>query len=330
MRAVVIHHFGDVKDLKVEEVPTPELRDGEALVEVRAALINPSDVKNVAGAMADTTLPRIAGRDFAGVVVGGPKDVVGLEVFGTGGDVGFTRDGSHAQFIFLPIGALTAKPARLSMEQAGSAGVAYVTAWSALVTAAGVHAGDVAVVIGAAGSVGTAAVQIAKARGARVIGAVRKEAEHAMVRANGADEVIGAQSATIVEAARSMTRGQGADVVFDTSGMMFAEAVEAAAHDGRIPIISAPHDGRVSFNLRTLYRRELRVVGVDSRHLDVTACAQLLAVMAEYFDSGQFRIQPGQARPLADAAEAYAEVAKGGTKIILLPNEDFSSRRATK
>lgn len=321
MRAVVIRQFGEPKDLRVEEVQTPEPHDGEALVEVQAASINPSDVKNVAGAMADTTLPRIPGRDFAGVVVGGPKEVVGREVFGTGGDIGFTRDGSHAQFILLPIAALTPKPARLSMDQAGSAGVAYVTAWSAMVTAAAVRAGEVTVIIGASGAVGSAAVQIAKALGARVIGAVRNESELAVARAHGADEAINTRSKSIADVARSMTQGRGADVVFDTSGMMFPETVEAAANGGRIPIITAPHDGNVTFNLRTLYRKELRLIGVDSRRLCVVACAELLAAMAKYFDSAQFRIEPGQPRPLSDAAEAYAQAARGGAKILLRPND---------
>src|ERR1700729_4375077 len=101
MQAIVIRQFGDPKFLKVEEVPTPVPRDGEALVEVKAAGINPSDVKNVQGVMHGTTLPRIPGRDFAGVVVSGPSDWVGKEVWGTGGDIGFTRDGSHAQYILL-------------------------------------------------------------------------------------------------------------------------------------------------------------------------------------------------------------------------------------
>src|SRR5689334_7113991 len=120
MRAVVIREFGDPSHLRVEDVPTPEPRVGEALVRVDAASINPSDVKNVAGAMHGTTLPRIPGRDFAGVVVVSPQDLVGREVFGTGGDIGFVRDGSHAQFILLPIAALTARPLRLSINQAGS------------------------------------------------------------------------------------------------------------------------------------------------------------------------------------------------------------------
>jgi NADPH2:quinone reductase len=321
MRAILIHQFAEPTSLRVEEVPTPEPREGEALVEVRAASINPSDVKNVTGAMHGTTLPRIPGRDFAGVVVAGAKALLGQEVFGTGGDIGFTRDGSHAQYLLLPAEALTPKGTRLSMNQAGAAGLTYVTAWSALVTAAAVRAGDVVVVVGASGGVGSAAVQIAKAHGARVIGAVRNDADLAMARTNGADDAINIRSTSLAESVRALTAGRGADVVFDTSGMMFPDAVEAAAERGRIPIISAPTDGNVTFNLRNAYRNELRVVGVDTRRLDAIACARLLTAMTPHFESAAFKPQPGQPRPLAEAAEAYVQASHGGARVLLRPND---------
>ncbi len=320
MRAIIIHQFGDPKVLKVEEVPTPEPRGHEVLVAIKAASINPSDVKNVAGSMHGTTLPRIPGRDFAGTVVKGAADLVGREVWGTGGDIGFTRDGSHAEYILLPRTAVTPKPATLSMEAAGTAALVFVTAWAAMVTAAGVSSGETAVIVGAAGGVGSAAVQIAKARGARVIGAVRSDDDFPSALQNGVDEVINSRSTNVVEAVRSITKDHGADVVFDTSGMMFAECVEVAAMGGRIPVITAPADGKASFNLRSIYRKELRVLGVDTRRLDAIACARLLAQMAPHFESGQFTVKPGKSLPLAAAAEAYEEAARGGGRIVLRPD----------
>jgi NADPH:quinone reductase-like Zn-dependent oxidoreductase len=320
MRAIVIHRFGDPKQLKVEQVPTPEPRDGEVLVAVKAASINPSDVKNVAGAMHGTTLPRIPGRDFAGVVVKGDANLVGREVWGTGGDLGFTRDGSHAEYLLLPQTAITPKPTTLAMEAAGTAGLVFVTAWSAMVTAAGVSAGETAVIIGAAGGVGSAAVQIAKASGARVVGVVRSDDDFPAARQNGADEVINARSANIVDAVRSTTKDRRADVVFDTSGLMFAESVEVAGMDAQIPVITAPADGKVTFNLRSVYRKGLRVLGVDTRPLDAVACAKLLAQMTPKFESGQFKARAGKPMPLAAAAEAYEQAARGGGRIVLRPD----------
>jgi NADPH2:quinone reductase len=319
MRAVVLRQFGDPKLLKVEEVPTPEPNGDEVLVEVRAASINPSDVKNIQGTMHGTTLPRIPGRDFAGVITRGPAGSVGREVWGTGGDIGFIRDGSHAQYILLPLAGTTPKPAAFSMEAAGSAGLTFVTAWSAMVVAAGISKGETALIIGAAGGVGSAAVQIAKARGARVLGGVRSDSDFAQVRALGADEVVNTSAANFVDAARLLTAGQGVNVVFDTSGMMFAEAVDAAAVGGRISVISSPRDGKATFNLRNLFRNELRILGVDTRKLDVVACAKLLTEMSSDFASGAFNAKPGQQRPLAQAAQAYEEAAHG-IRIVLRPD----------
>jgi NADPH:quinone reductase len=99
MRAVRFEAFGDPSVLKVVEAPAPAVSEGRALARVMAASVNPSDVKNMAGAMKQTTLPRIPGRDYAGVVEAGPTEWIGAEVWGTGGDVSSTRDGTHAELI---------------------------------------------------------------------------------------------------------------------------------------------------------------------------------------------------------------------------------------
>jgi NADPH:quinone reductase len=151
----------------------PALSESTALVRVMAASINPSDVKNVAGAMKQTTLPRIPGRDFAGVVEVGPAEWIGAAVWGTGGDTGFTRDGTHAEMIAVPVASLRRKPDTLSFDQAASVGVNYMAAWCGL-EAAGLKAGEMVLLIGAGGGVGGAAAQIARRLGARVIGAARR------------------------------------------------------------------------------------------------------------------------------------------------------------
>src|SRR6202020_3218740 len=100
--------------------------DEQAVIRVEAASVNPSDVKNVAGAMEWTVLPRTPGRDFAGVVVGGPPAWQGAQVWGTGGDTGFTRDGSHAELMAVPVASLRRKPRNLSFDEAASVGVNYM------------------------------------------------------------------------------------------------------------------------------------------------------------------------------------------------------------
>jgi len=113
MRALRFTSFGDPSVLELAEVAVPAIAATTALVRVMAASINPSDVKNVAGAMKQTTLPRIPGRDFAGVVEAGPSAWIGAAVWGTGGDTGFTRDGTHAEVIAVPVVSLRRKHPQL-------------------------------------------------------------------------------------------------------------------------------------------------------------------------------------------------------------------------
>ncbi len=170
MRAVQIKTFGEPELLELVEVPDPPVGPGTALVRMEAASINPSDVKNVAGAMHQTTLPRIPGRDYAGVVEQGPPEWIGAAVWGTGGDVGFTRDGTHAERIAVPLESLRRKPERLNFAEAASVGVNYMAAWCGLVEAVALAAGETLAIIGAGGGVGGAAAQIAHRIGAHVIG----------------------------------------------------------------------------------------------------------------------------------------------------------------
>src|SRR5271166_7189296 len=126
MKATRFSRFGGPDVLAVVDIPDRKPGRGEAVVRVEAASINPSDVKNVAGAMSQTTLPRTPGRDYAGIVERGPREWIGAEVWGAGGDVGFTRDGTHAQYIAVPVASLRRKPSRLSFDQAATIGVTYM------------------------------------------------------------------------------------------------------------------------------------------------------------------------------------------------------------
>lgn len=210
MKALRFESHGPPSVLALVEFPDPEPKAEEVLVRVLAAGINPSDVKIVAGTLHSTT-PRTPGRDFAGIVVSdGPAK--GMEVWGSGEGLGRTRDGSHAQFLVAPTACLSRKPASLSMEQAAGVGVPYLTAWSVVVTAAEVRPGETVLVTGASGAVGRATIQIAKWKGARVIGADRS------VRPTEAEALIDLSSQDLPTAVMALTDGVGANVVIDAVG----------------------------------------------------------------------------------------------------------------
>lgn len=133
MRGLFFRNTGSLNNLKVEELPRPVPKAGEVLVKVLAATINPSDAKNVLGKMAETKTPRVPGRDFAGRVVSDGSLWEGKAVFGTGGDLGFGRDGSHAEFVAVPVEGLVEIPPEFSYEQAAAIGLEYLTAFAALV-----------------------------------------------------------------------------------------------------------------------------------------------------------------------------------------------------
>jgi NADPH2:quinone reductase len=152
MKAIQFKTFGAPGVLEFIELPKPQAVEGSAIVRVHSSSANPSDVKNVSGLFGKTTLPRIPGRDFSGVVVEGPSEWLGPEVWETGGDIGFTRDGGQAEFLRIPAAALARKPESLSHEQASAVGVNFVVAWLGTINYAKVTASETIVVIGVGGA----------------------------------------------------------------------------------------------------------------------------------------------------------------------------------
>jgi NADPH:quinone reductase len=322
MRAIRFEAFGDPSVLKVVKMAAPVADESMALVRIMAASINPSDTKNVAGAMKQTTLPRIPGRDYAGVVEAGPAKWIGAEVWGTGGDTGFTRDGTHAELIAVPVASLRRKPDTLSIDQAAAVGVNYMAAWCGI-EAAGLKAGEIVLLIGAGGGVGGAAAQIARRLGARVIAADRR-APHpdAPIHAIAERLIIGAKD--LPAEVHAATAGKGADVVFDlVGGVMFRSAVDSLAVRGRLIEIAATGQREVSFDLADFYHNESRLFGVDTLKHDLTASAQVLEALTPGFITGDYRAAPiAETCALREAREAYRKVAAGAAgRIVLRPQE---------
>lgn len=321
-RALRFEAFGGPGALGLVERAVPPAGEGEAVIALRAASINPSDVKNLAGRMRQTVPPRTPGRDFAGLVVAGPREWLGAEVWGTGGDVGFTRDGTHAEHVVLPVAALARKPRNLSFQEAGAVGVNYVTAWIGTVDYAALQPGETIAVFGATGGVGGAVCAVAKRLGARVIACARGTPEpDAICRQVGAELLDLATTRDLEAELRARTGGRGVDVIYDGVGTphLFGAGLAALGYGGRYIAIAGAPGEQVSLELIPLYRREVRLIGLDSLKRGAADCAPLMERLCEGFEAGAYPAPLiAQEFALQRGAEGYAAVAAGTRGRVIL------------
>ncbi len=305
MKALRFAEFGPPPVLRIEEVPIPQPGDGEALVRVNAAAINPSDIGNVAGHFKKTTLPRTPGRDFAGVVVKGKHE--SDEVWGSSPTLGIVDDGSHAEYVVVPEETLSLKPKSLSMAQAAAIGVPYITAWASVVNAAQIKAGEIILIVGAAGAVGQAATQIANWKKTRVIGAG--------ITSNpipGAESVVNTKSEDLHARVMELTAGKGVNAVFNTvGGPLFEPALQSLAFGGRQVVIASPGNPRVSFNLVDFYHNFSHLFGVDSYGLTTRQIAEIANELGPGFETGALTPPQIEMVPFEKAVDAYTRVAAG-------------------
>src|SRR5215469_10092693 len=304
-QAVRFDEYGGVDVLRVAEVDRPIPGAGQVLVRVRAAGINPGEAKIRTGALAQrfpATFPSGEGSDLAGVVEElGP----GVTGFAVGDEVlGWTDNrASHAEFVVAEAAHLVPKPAGVPWEVAGAVFVAGVTAY-AMVRAVGLQEGDNVVVAGAAGGVGSIAVQLARNAGATVIG-LASEGHHSWLSRHGVIPVIyGDGVADRIEAAA----GGRVDAFLDTVGSGYVElALELGVRPDHIDTIA-------DFGAAAKY-------GVKIDGNAAGASADVLAELAGLIDKGQLEIPIAAVYPLGEVREAYRELEQGHTlgKIVLKP-----------
>ena len=290
--------------------------DNELLIEVKAAAVNPSDVKAATGLMPYAVFPRTPGRDYAGVVIDGPEGWIGREVFGSSGDLGIRRDGTHATHLAVEADAVVEKPAVISWEEAAGIGVPFVTAMEGLRRAGIPKAGETVLVMGVNGKVGQAAVQIASWHGARVIGVVRKR-EPYEGHANTTVEVIDASATDVAARVPELTEGKGADI-----DPYFDAAHKSLALRGRQILIAAV-DRIVQFNILEFYRGQHTYVGIDTLGLSSVATGAVLRELGPGFASGHLRPFPIKSTAIYSLEQARAAfIAVAGSsrdRVILRP-----------
>ncbi len=322
LRAIRLHEkVSSIDELlpMIEMQQPPTLHQGEALVRVVSAGVNPSDVKAALGIMPKAIFPRIPGRDFAGVVVDGPNAWLGKEVWGSGGDVGITRNGSHAGWLVLPEHALHEKPQNLSFEEAGSVGVPFVTALEGFRRSGMPQSDQVVVVMGANGKVGQAAVQIAAMNGAKVIAVQRFDS----FSAHACNEVSvinakGLVAGQIAEQVQKLSNGKGANIIFNTVGSAYFEAANKSLAKGGTQIFIATQDRAVPFDIFTFYRGMHSFVGIDTLALDCIESTKLLNQLRPGFESKQLKaFHIDRSFKIEDALEAYKLVLSGSPKRVV-------------
>ncbi|MDD5677022.1 MAG: NADP-dependent oxidoreductase [Kiritimatiellae bacterium] len=298
MRAMAIEEFGGSEKLKPMDLPVPEITDHEVLIAVKAAGVNPVDWKVRDGLLRERlphAFPLIPGWDVAGVV-----ERVGSKVkrFAAGDDVyayarkPVVQGGAYAEFIALPLENVARKPKTLSFEEAATIPLSGLTAYQALFDRARLRSGDVALIHAAAGGVGGFAVQLAKTRGAVVLGTAGSR-NHDYLRSLGVDEPIDYTQGDFCEAVRK-THPEGVDVVLDTlGGDTLVRSASLLKKKGRIVSLIDPEG-----------IARLKAGGVKAHYLFVSPNARELTKIAEIIEKGLLRTTLAATFPLADAAKA--------------------------
>ena len=304
----------------LDAIDLPEPPPGMVLVQIAAAAVNPSDVKAAMGLMPYAVFPRTTGRDFAGTVIAGPD--LGADVFGSSGDLGIRRDGTHATHLLVEADALVRKPAGISLEEAAGIGVPFVTAAEGFRRAGLPQPGETVLIMGVNGKVGQAAAQIATWRGARVFGAVRR-AEAYEGHSSAPVTTIDSSATDVAAALLDATGGRGADIVFNTVGdPYYPAATKAMAKAGR-QILIASTGQKVELDIFAFYRGRHTYVGIDTLALSSVETAAVLRDLLPGFESGALKPFPIPATSrytLANARDAFVAVSGSSRdRVVLIP-----------
>jgi NADPH:quinone reductase len=318
VKAIRVDEFGAPEVLRLEEVPTPQPGPDQVLVRMYAIGVNPVETYIRAGTYARLpTLPYTPGNDGAGVVEKLGPDVNEFKTDDrvyTAGSV----SGTYAEFALCRTEQVHPLPTNASFAQGAAMGTPYATAYRGLFQRADAKPGETVLVHGASGGVGTAAVQLARARGLRVFGTAGSEEGRKLAREQGAHEVFDHRAPDQFEQIMKATSGRGVDVIVELlANVNLGKDLTILAKGGRVAIIGSR--GRVEIDPRDAMQRDVDLRGMVMPNTPPEELASIHAALVAGLENGTLRPVIGKEFPLADAAKAHRAVMEPGAvgKIVL-------------
>jgi len=322
MKAIRVTEFGGPEVLRLEEEPTPKVGPGQVLVQMRAVGVNPVETYIRAGTYARLpTLPYTPGNDGAGVVEQVGSDVnefkPGDRVY-TAGSI----SGTYAEFALCKAEQVHPLPANVSFAQGAAMGTPYATAYRGLFQRAEAKPGETVLVHGASGGVGTAALQLARARGLRVFGTAGSDEGMKLAREQGAHEVFDHRAPDHFQQIMNATDGRGVDVIVEMlANVNLGKDLTILAKGGRVAVIGSR--GRVEIDPRDTMQRDADIRGMVLPNTPPKELASIHAALVSGLENDTLRPVIGKEFPLVEAAQAHRAVMESGAlgKIVLWTSE---------
>jgi putative PIG3 family NAD(P)H quinone oxidoreductase len=325
MRAITIPSPGDADTLILAEVPTPDLGAGEVLVQVAAAGVNRADLMQRQGFYP----PPPGASPYPGLEVSGTVTALGQDVTGwAAGDqvCALLSGGGYAEQVAVPSTQLLPIPSGVSLVEAAALPEVVNTVWSNVFMTANLQAGQTILIHGGSGGIGTMAIQLARAIGARIAVTAGTSEKLQACRDLGAEILINYREQDFVQALGDATQGRGADVILDNIGAKYlGRNVSALAANGRLVIIGLQGGVKAELDINTLLRKCAAVIATSLRGRPATEKAAIVAAVREHvwplIEAGEVRPVVHRTFPLARAADAHRELESGVNigKVLLTP-----------
>jgi NADPH2:quinone reductase len=326
MKAVVCQAWGLPDTLTVQDLPDPQPAAGQVVIDVQAAGVNFPDVLIIQGKYQfKPELPFTPGSEVAGTISAVADDVTGFKV----GDqvIAFTAQGGFGQKLAVPVAALMPMPPGMDFDTAAAITLTYGTSHHAVVDRAALKAGETMLILGAAGGVGLAAIEIGKALGARIIACASSDEKLAVCKEHGADVLINYSKEDLREAIKAATGGKGPDVIYDPVGGEYAEpAFRSIGWRGRYLVVGFANGEIPKLPLNLTLLKGASLVGVfwgEYAKREPKANLAAMRQMIGWMQEGKIKPHISARYALADTAQALNDMAarKVTGKVVILPQK---------